>query len=84
MQNQAATLTDMLNSEEISFQEYQRLLYDSMVQDEAGAWWMIDAENEQWYRHDSANNEWVIDYPAALRRVGGISTSAGRQAIIRR
>ena len=67
MQNQAATLTDMLNSEEISFQEYQRLLYDSMVQDEAGAWWMIDAENEQWYRHDSGNNEWVIDYPAALR-----------------
>ncbi len=67
MRNQAATLTDMLNSEEISFEEYQRLLYDSMTQDENGAWWMIDAQNEQWYRHDSAQNEWVSDYPAALR-----------------
>ncbi|MDE2821068.1 MAG: transglycosylase domain-containing protein [Chloroflexota bacterium] len=67
MQNQAATLADMLRSEEISFEEYQRLLYDSMAQDEDGAWWMIDAENEQWYRHDSAKNEWVSDYPAALR-----------------
>ncbi|MCY4017997.1 MAG: transglycosylase domain-containing protein [Chloroflexi bacterium] len=67
MQNQAATLTDMLQSEEISFEEYQRLLYDSMAQDEDGAWWMIDPENQQWYRHDSGKNEWVIDYPAALR-----------------
>ncbi|MCY4071745.1 MAG: transglycosylase domain-containing protein [Chloroflexi bacterium] len=67
MQNQAATLTDMLKSEEISFEEYQRLLYDSMTQDGDGVWWMIDPENEQWYRHDSGENEWVIDYPAALR-----------------
>ncbi len=67
MQNQAATLTDMLKREEISFEEYQRLLYDSMTQDEDGFWWMIDPENEQWYRHDSGENEWLIDYPAALR-----------------
>ena len=66
MSNQAATLTDMLNNEEITFEEYQRLLYEKMVQDEAGNWWMIDAENEQWYRHDAADNQWVVDYPAAL------------------
>ena len=68
MRNQAATLTDLLNSEAISFDEYQRLLYDSMTQDENGAWWMIDAQDEQWYRHDSAKNEWVVAYPIALRQ----------------
>lgn len=67
LRNQAATLTDMLRKEEIDYDEYQRLLYDSMTQDADGIWWMIDAQNEQWYRHDSAQNEWVIDYPAALR-----------------
>ena len=67
MQNQAATLADLLNKEEISFEEYQRLLYDAMVQDEAGSWWMIDAENEDWYRHNPDRNQWEVDYPAALR-----------------
>jgi len=66
MQNQAATLADLLNKEEISFDEYQRLLYDAMVQDEDGAWWMIDAENEDWYRHDADRNQWIVDYPPAL------------------
>ena len=67
MQNQAATLADLLNKEEISFDEYQRLLYEAMVQDEAGLWWMIDAENEDWYRHDPDRNQWIVDYPAPLR-----------------
>ena len=67
MGNQAATYSDMLNNEEISFEEYQRLLYEGMVQDEAGNWWMIDAENEQWYRHDPDSNQWLEDYPTALR-----------------
>ena len=67
MSNQAATYADMLSKEEISFEEYQRLLYEGMVQDEAGSWWMIDAENDQWYRHDSESNQWLEDYPAALR-----------------
>lgn len=67
MQNQAATLADMLKREEINYDEYQRMLYDTMAQDADGAWWMINAENEQWYRHDRQQNEWVIDYPAALR-----------------
>lgn len=66
MQNQAATLADLLNKEEISFDEYQRLLYEAMVQDEDGSWWMIDAENEDWYRHDPDRNQWVVDYPPAL------------------
>ena len=67
MQNQAATLADLLNKEEISFEDYQRLLYEAMVQDERGVWWMIDAENEDWYRHDPERNQWEVDYPAALR-----------------
>ena len=69
MQNQAATLSDLLNKEEISFDDYQRLLYEAMAQDEQGFWWMIDAENEEWYRHDPASNQWQIDYPAALRQL---------------
>ena len=66
MQNQAATLADLLSKEEIKFEDYQRLLYDAMVQDERGFWWMIDAENEEWYRHNPVSNQWEIDFPAAL------------------
>lgn len=69
MQNRAATLADLLKKEEISFEDYQRLLYEAMVQDEQGVWWMIDAENEDWYRHDSERNQWEVDYPAVLREV---------------
>ena len=71
MQNRAATLADLLRKQEISFEDYQRLLYDAMVQDEHGVWWMIDAENEDWYRHDSDQNQWEVDYPAALREFEG-------------
>ena len=69
MRNQAATLADLLNKEEISFEEYQRLLYEAMAQDEAGVWWMIDAENDDWYRHDAERNQWEVDYPSAPARV---------------
>ena len=69
MQNQAATLADLLNKEEIKFEDYQRLLYDAMVQDEGGFWWMIDAENEEWYRHNPVSNQWETDYPAALKEL---------------
>ena len=69
MQNQAATLADLLNKEEISFEDYQRLLYEAMVQDERGVWWMIDAENNDWYRHDPDRNQWQVDFPSALRDV---------------
>ncbi len=67
MQNQAATLADLLNKEEIKFEDYQRLLYDAMVQDEQGFWWMIDADNEEWYRHNPVSNQWETDYPPALK-----------------
>ena len=69
MQNQAATLADLLSKEEISFEDYQRLLYEAMVQDEQGLWWMIDAENDEWYRHDPVSNQWEVDVPAALREL---------------
>ena len=77
MQNQAATLSELLNNEEISFEDYQRLLHEAMAQDEAGNWWMIDAENNEWYRHDALSNQWQIDYPAALR---DYEQSLGEQA----
>ena len=67
MQNQAATLAELLSKEEISFEDYQRLLHEAMTQDDAGFWWMIDAENDEWYRHNPLSNQWEIDYPAALR-----------------
>ena len=67
MQNQAATLAELLKKEEISFEDYQRLLYEAMAQDEDGVWWMIDAENEDWYRHDPQRNQWEVDFPAPLR-----------------
>lgn len=69
MRDQAAAWTDRLNNQEITFAEYQRRLYDAMVQDEAGIWWMIDAENEQWYRHNPDSNQWEEDEPAALREL---------------
>ena len=69
MRNQAATLTELLNKEEISFDDYQRLLCEAMVRDDAGVWWMIDAENEEWYRHNPASNQWEIDEPPALREL---------------
>ncbi len=67
MQNQAATLSELLRKEEISFDDYQRLLHEAMVQDDDGVWWMIDAENDDWYRHDAQNNQWQAAYPPALR-----------------
>ncbi len=67
MQNQAATLSELLSKEEISFQDYQRLLHEAMVQDDDGIWWMIDAENNDWYRHDATKNQWLVSYPPALR-----------------
>ena len=69
MRDQAAAWTDRLNSQEITFDEYQRRLYDAMVQDYDGIWWMIDAENEQWYRHNPDSNQWEEDEPAALREL---------------
>ena len=69
MQNRAATLADLLSKEEISFEDYQRLLYEAMVQDEAGVWWMIDAENDDWYRHNPVSNQWETDFPPALREL---------------
>ncbi len=69
MQNRAATLADLLSKEEISFEDYQRLLYEAMVQDEAGLWWMIDAENDDWYRHNPVSNQWETDFPSALREL---------------
>ncbi|MCY4146485.1 MAG: transglycosylase domain-containing protein [Chloroflexi bacterium] len=67
MQNQAATLGELLSKEEISFDDYQRLLHEAMTQDDDGIWWMIDAENNDWYRHDAQKNEWQVSYPSALR-----------------
>ncbi len=69
MQNRAATLADLLSKEEISFEDYQRLLYEAMVQDEAGVWWMIDAENDEWYRHNPVSKQWETDFPPALREL---------------
>ena len=76
MRNQAATLAEMLSKEEISFDDYQRLLYDAMVQDDDGLWWMIDAENEDWYRHDPERDQWTVGYPDALRDYERQSDSA--------
>ena len=67
LRQSAALLADMLNREEISFEDYQRQLYDGMLQADDGSWWMIDAENDQWYRHDAAAKEWLLDYPESLR-----------------
>ena len=69
MQNQAATLAELLRREEITFEDYQRLLYEAMTQDDEGAWWMIDAENDEWYRHNPLSNQWEVDFPAALREL---------------
>jgi len=66
VQNQVATLTNMYNNEEMSYDEYQRLLYENMAQDENGIWWMIGPDTNTWYRHNPETNAWEEDYPPAL------------------
>ena len=66
MQNQVATLNFRYQNEEMTYDEYQRLLYENMVQDENGAWWMIGADSNNWYRHNPETNAWEEDYPPAL------------------
>ena len=65
-QNQFAVVRNMYNNEEMSFDDYQRSLYENMVQDENGVWWTVNAENGRWNRHDTVANQWVDDYPPAL------------------
>lgn len=67
MQNQVATLNFRYKNEEMSYEEYQRLLYENMVQDDNGIWWMIGADSDNWYRHNTETNGWEEDYPPALR-----------------
>ena len=66
MQNQVATLNFRYQNEEMDYEEYQRLLYENMVQDEHGVWWMIGADSNNWYRHNTETNGWEEDYPPAL------------------
>ncbi|GEM_PF-269744 len=68
-QNQFATVRDLYNREEMSFDDYQRVLYENMIQDENGVWWTVNAENGRWNRHDALANEWIDDYPPALREL---------------
>lgn len=65
-QNQFAVVRNLYNNEEMSFDDYQRALYENMVQDENGVWWTVNAENGKWNRHDTVANQWVDDYPPAL------------------
>jgi membrane peptidoglycan carboxypeptidase len=67
MQNQVATLNFRYQNEEMDYEEYQRLLYENMVQDDNGIWWMIGADSNNWYRHNVTTNEWEEDYPPELR-----------------
>ena len=43
--------------------QYNAALQDLILQDEAGAYWMIGAETGRWYRHDG--QEWVSAQPPA-------------------
>ena len=81
MRNQAATLADLLDKREISFDDYERLLLESMVQDESGVWWMIDADNDQWYRHDPSQKEWLEDFPHALQEWESANEAAPTETV---
>ncbi len=78
-QNQVATLTAMYNNEEMTYDEYQRLLYENMVQDENGVWWMIGASSDTWYRHNVQTNDWEEDYPPALQALEQYEQAANPQ-----
>lgn len=80
VENQVATLNFRYQNEEMNYDEYQRLLYDNMVQDENGAWWMIGANSDKWYRHDPASNAWEEDTPDALEALRDYEQSAQAQS----
>jgi len=65
-QNQFSLYRQMYTNEEITFDEYQRVLYENMVQDENGVWWTINATTGRWNRHDVSTDQWVEDYPPML------------------
>jgi membrane peptidoglycan carboxypeptidase len=79
MQNQVATLNFRYQNEEMDYEEYQRLLYENMIQDENGAWWMIGADSNNWYRHNVETNGWEEDYPPALQALEQYNQAVDRQ-----
>jgi len=79
MQNQVATLNFRYQNEEMDYEEYQRLLYENMVQDENGVWWMIGADSNNWYRHNTETNGWEEDYPPALLALEEYDQAVNRQ-----
>lgn len=66
VQRQVATLNRLYQDEAMSYDDYQRQLYENMVQDENGVWWMIGANSDKWYRHNTTSNEWEEGYPPSL------------------
>lgn len=79
VENQVATLNFRYQNEEMSYDEYQRMLYENMVQGEDGAWWMIGADSDKWYRHDPLTNEWTEDIPEALEALKDYEASVAAQ-----
>lgn len=79
MQNQVATLNFRYQNEEMDYEEYQRLLYENMVQDDNGVWWMIGADSNNWYRHNAETNGWEEDYPPALLALEEYNQAVNRQ-----
>lgn len=69
MQNQVATLNRIYQDGGMNYDEYQRQLYENMVQDGNGIWWMIGANSDKWYRHDPSTNSWEEDFPEPLQEL---------------
>lgn len=79
VENQVATLNFRYQNEEMTYDDYQRLLYENMVQDENGIWWMIGADSDNWYRHDPPTNQWEEDTPQALEALRDYEQSVQSQ-----
>ena len=45
-------------SGELSYSVLQKSLFDLMICDEAGTWWMVGYNTEGWYFYDSATATW--------------------------
>lgn len=58
-------LREQFDNGRFTLDEFKSKLFDMMVQDDQGNWWMIGYESGQWYRHDGS--QWQLDTPPAIR-----------------
>lgn len=55
VEKEAARLRKQFKAGKLSLEALQAKLWELMVQDANGVWWMVGTESGRWYRYDGAN-----------------------------